>query len=278
MNYRHIYHAGNICDVVKHAVLVMLLERLREKETPFAVLDTHAGAGLYDLDHPFSLKTAEADAGIDKLSEGEPIAELAQYEAIKATLNGGRRFGSLYPGSPLIISEMIRPVDRLIACELHPEDHQTLRKTMAPSPNAHIHQRDGYEALRALLPPPEKRGLVFIDPPFEVTDEFTRLVEATQTVATRWPQGQLAIWYPIKERPAIWRFHEQLVELGLPKMLLVEFIYQEETRADRLNGCGFIFLNPPWQFDTKLAAVLPKIHAALQTPYQGVTIKWLTPA
>lgn len=278
MNYRHIYHAGNICDVVKHAVLVMLLERLREKETPFVVLDTHAGEGLYDLDHPFALKTAEADAGIDKLSEAEPIPELAHYEAIKAVLNGGRRIGSLYPGSPLIISEMIRPADRLIACELHPEDCRKLRQTLSLQANVHIHQRDGYEALRALLPPTEKRGLVFIDPPFEVADEFTRLVEATRTVATRWPQGQLAIWYPIKERPAIWRFHEQLVALGLSKMLLAEFVYQEETRADRLNGCGFIFLNPPWQFDDKLTVVLPKIHAALQTPHQGVTIQWLTPA
>ena len=278
MNYRHIYHAGNICDVVKHAVLVLLLERFRDKETPFVVLDTHAGVGLYDLSDSAAQRTGEAAAGVIQLDQAPAITELNSYDAIRRELNNRTQSGQLYPGSPLIIQKMLRLQDRLIACELHPDDYVQLKRYLFQADQVHIHQRDGYEALRALLPPLEKRGLVFIDPPFEVADEFARLIEATRTVASRWSQGQLAIWYPIKERPAIWRFHEQLVELGLPKMLLAEFIYQEETRADRLNGCGFVFLNPPWQFDTKLAAVLPKIHAALQTPHQGVTIQWLTPA
>ena len=278
MNYRHIYHAGNVPDVVKHAVLVLLLEHLRQKETPFAVLDTHAGAGLYDLADPLALKTGEAAAGIDKLRAADPIPELATYEAIRLAVNDGNPLGRLYPGSPLIIKHMLRSADRLIACELHPDDCRQLRRHLSTAPNAHLHQRDGYEALKALLPPPEKRGLVLIDPPFEAPDEFARLITATKTVAERWPQGQLAIWYPIKERPAIWRFHENLIQLDLPKMLLAEFIYQEETRADRLNGCGFILLNPPWQLGEKLAAIFPKLHQNLATTFNGVTVKWLTPS
>jgi 23S rRNA (adenine2030-N6)-methyltransferase len=278
MNYRHSYHAGNICDVVKHAVLLLLLERLRDKDTSFAVLDTHAGAGLYDLTDSAAQKTGEAAAGIEQLRAAEPIAELARYDAIRLAVNHGDKTGQLYPGSPLLVQQMLRPQDRLIACELHPDDCGKLRRVLAQANNVQIHQRDGYEALRALLPPPEKRGLVFIDPPFEKPNEFTQLITAMQTVARRWPQGQMAIWYPIKERPAIWRFHEQLVALGLPKILLAEFIYQDEVRADRLNGCGFILLNPPWQFDLRLSELFPKLHAALQTPHQAVTITWLSPA
>lgn len=271
MNYRHIYHAGNICDVVKHAVLTLLIAHLKEKEKGFYLLDTHAGIGLYDLQDERAEKTAEAKDGICKFLASPEIPELADYYAILKKLNP--QAFRYYPGSPLLAQYLLRAQDRLAACELHPEDFKTLKQTV---PKAQAHNRDGYEALQAFLPPPEKRGFVLIDPPYEQPDEFAKLPGLLKAASLRWPQGQYALWYPIKDRPILWKFHEEMAATGISKMLCAEFIYEEEARADRLNGCGFIFINPPWQFDTRLQNLLPKIHAALDTQYHGVTMKWLT--
>ena len=251
MNYRHIYHAGNICDVVKHAVLALLISALRTKEKGFAVLDTHAGVGLYDLDDPRAAKTGEAEAGIRCFFKAAPSPLWDDYSRVVRAMNpdGVLRF---YPGSPVLTHRLLRPQDRLMACERHPDDCLALKKQFSGDPQTQIHHRDGYEALKALLPPPEKRGLVLIDPPFEATNEFERLVEAVALLHKRWPQGHVAIWYPIKERPAIWRFHEALVSLNIPNILCAEFLHNEETRHDRLNGSGFIVMNAPWEFETKL--------------------------
>lgn len=275
MNYRHIYHAGNICDVVKHAVLTLLLRHLRAKDTAFSVLDTHAGIGRYDLDNESAQKTGEAEAGIRKLWDSARHKQLTDYLDIvrETNPNGMLRF---YPGSPLIIRKMLRPHDRLTACELHPEDAQSLKRYFHHDKQVHVHNRDGYEAIPALLPPKEKRGLVFIDPPFESGDEFSRLVEAIITINRRWPQGQAAIWYPIKERPTIWRFHEALANSGVSDILCAEFIHDDESRSDRLNGCGFVFLAPPWRFDTQLAELLPLLHEALGTATSNQRITWIT--
>jgi 23S rRNA (adenine2030-N6)-methyltransferase len=276
MNYRHIYHAGNICDVVKHAVLVLLMEHVRMKDNAFCVLDTHAGVGLYDLQDERAAKTNEAQNGISKLLAAPPIAELKTYYDILQKLNpqGDVRY---YPGSPLLIYHLLRAQDKLIACELHEEDARELRRNFHEHKNAHIHRRDAYEALRAFLPPEEKRGCVLIDPPFEQPDEFEKLAAAVIEAHKRWPQGMFLIWYPIKERPTIWRFHEALIAAGTPKMLCAEFIYEEEIRADRLNGCGLILINPPWQMDERLRQLLPALHEALKTKYRKSDVKWLTP-
>ena len=274
MNYRHIYHAGNICDVVKHAVLTLLLERLCMKESGFAVLDTHAGAGLYDLNDPRAQKTGEAAQGILRLLAAPLIPELGGYARVVRELNpdGGMRY---YPGSPLLTQRLLRPQDRLTACELHPEEARDLKRLFRDDKRVHIHERDGYEALMALLPPKEKRGLVLIDPSFEELGEFSRLTQSVTTLAGRWPQCHAMIWYPVKERPAIWRFHEALAATGVSGLLAAEFIYEEETRHDRLNGSGFIFVNPPWQFDQRLMNLFPALHAALGTTFQGQAVKWL---
>lgn len=273
MNYRHIYHAGNICDVVKHAVLVLLLGRLKEKPTPFVVMDTHAGLGLYDLDDPLALKTGEAAAGIVKLLASPSADQLVDYRAVIAKVRTNRSLATAYPGSPVIVSELLRADDRLIACELHPEDSGQLKRVLGRYPQAQVHNRDGYEALGALLPPTEKRGLILIDPPFEQPDEFASLIQAVKNAQQRWPQGQIAIWYPIKERPTIWRFHEALANLQLPKCLIAEFIYREEVRADQLNGCGFVFINAPWQLDQQLRELFPALYQALGTEIQQTVIK-----
>jgi len=275
VNYRHIFHAGNICDVVKHAVLTLLLEHLRSKDGAFCILDTHAGVGLYDLQDPRAAKTNEAQGGIYKLLAASPLPALEYYYAVLQKLNPGAfRY---YPGSPLLAYNLLRSQDRLIACELHDEDYRELRRQFRDHKQAHIHHRDGYEALRAFLPPEEKRGLVLIDPPYEQPDEFENLVEAIKQTHQRWPHGQCLIWYPIKERPAIWRFHEALAATGIPKQLCAEFVFEEETRHDRLNGSGLILINPPWQMEDKIKQVFDALHQALQTNHHGTNLQWLTP-
>jgi 23S rRNA (adenine2030-N6)-methyltransferase len=280
MNYRHIFHAGNICDVVKHGVLTLAIDYLQGKDAPFCVLDTHAGVGLYDLFDPRAAKTNEAKDGILKLLDAPRLPELESYYAILKKLNlnwdgkasEGFRY---YPGSPLLVTHFLRKQDRLIACELHPEDAEELKRQLFPYKQAQTHHRDGYAALKAFLPPPEKRGLTLIDPPFEAPDEFECLARALQKAHASWPQGILMAWYPVKERPAIWRFHESLIASGMPKILAAEFIYREETEGSRLSGSGLIFVNPPWQMDEKLQRLFRALHKSLKIPDQGDKVTWL---
>jgi 23S rRNA (adenine2030-N6)-methyltransferase len=280
MNYRHIFHAGNICDIVKHAVLTLVLAHLRAKDKSFAVLDTHAGTGLYDLADPRALKTNEAAGGIKSLLTAAPLPKLAPYYAILGKLNplwrgAGAEGLRVYPGSPLLAFHMLRPQDRLVACELHPEDAEALRLAAPADKRMQIHRRDGYEALGAFLPPREKRGLVLIDPPYEQPDEFNAIVARVTAAWRRWPTGIYMIWYPIKERPAIWKFHEALAASGIKKILAAEFIYAPEIRADRLNGSGLILINPPWQLDVELNDLFPALHNALRTAHRESMVKWL---
>ncbi len=280
MNYRHIFHAGNICDVVKHAVLTLVLRHLRVKDKGFAVLDTHAGIGLYDLADPRALKTGEADAGINRLLASAPLPALKDYYTILRKLNplwngiGTENFRT-YPGSPLIGFHLLRDQDRLMACELHPEDFEALRVLSPHDKRMQIHHRDGFEAMGAFLPPPEKRGLVLIDPPYEEPDEFDRLVKRVQAAHKVWPTGIYMLWYPIKNRPAIWQFHEALAATGIGKILCAEFIYEQEGRADKLVGSGLILINPPWKLDEELTALFPALHNAMHTNYAGSIVKWL---
>jgi len=278
MNYRHIFHAGNICDTVKHVVLTRLMGHLHSKDKPFCVLDTHAGIGLYDLTDSRALKTGEAQDGIFKLIAASPLPALADYYRILRKLNRDWPHVRFYPGSPVIVRQMLRPQDRLIACELHPEDAEALRCQFRNDRQAHIHLRDGYDALSAFLPPPEKRGLVLIDPPFEERDEFEKLATALKAAHSRWAAGIFMLWYPIKDRPAIWRFHEAMVATGIPKQLVAEFTYDEAAGTDQLIGCGFLLINPPWKLDEELGTLFPALHEALATKHRGASVKWLTAA
>jgi 23S rRNA (adenine2030-N6)-methyltransferase len=282
VNYRHIFHAGNICDTVKHSVLALAIASLRVKEKGFCILDSHAGAGLYDLQDERAVKTGEAQKGILRLLQAPAIPGLADYYRILGELNSGVDiFGPgtvrYYPGSPVIARHMLRPQDRLVLCELHEEEFGQLKRQFRHDAQTQIHHRDGYKALAAFLPPAEKRGLALIDPPFEDTEEFARLAETLKKIHARWREGSVIVWYPVKDRPAIWRFHEALIATGIPEMLCAEFIYDEETRGDRLNGCGFILVNAPWQLDEKLSALFPALHRAFGTTHRGVTVKRLKP-
>lgn len=277
MNYRHIFHAGNFADVMKHAILALIVEHLRAKPAPFCVLDTHAGIGRYDLASDAAQRTLEYQDGVARLfGHAPPHPALASYLDAVASLNPG---GVLrwYPGSPRLARALLRPQDRLVLSELHPDDVQALKREFAGDRQVAVHHQDAYEALKAHTPPREKRGLVLIDPPFEEPGEFDRLVAGLTAAHRRWPTGIYAIWYPIKERPAVWRFHEALEGSGIRRILRTELTIHPEDTHLRLNGCGLAIVNPPWRLDETLGALLPAVHAALPTTGGGALVDWLVP-
>ncbi len=255
MNYRHAYHAGNFADCMKHVVLVWLLRALARKDRPFSVLDTHAGIGQYDLNADEALRTGEAARGILRLMDDPPQA-LADFLGVVRQLG-------LYPGSPAISRALLRPDDRLVCCELHPEDCAALRRRFGRDAQTSVHLRDGYEALTGLLPPAQRRGLVLIDPPYEATDEFDRVVTGLRTAAARFPGGVLAAWFPIKHRAPVRQFHTALRESGLRDVVAAEFLLREPVDAARLNGCGLVVVNPPYRFEAEVPPLLAALLARL---------------
>jgi 23S rRNA (adenine2030-N6)-methyltransferase len=247
MNYRHAYHAGNFADCFKHALLVALLDSLARKSTPYFVLDTHAGAGWYDLDADAARRTAEADVGIRRLLQSlSPV--LGRYLGLVTEIG-------LYPGSPALVKAMLRANDRLVCCELLSEDAATLRQRFRSDPQVETHERSGWEALGALLPPKEKRGLVFIDPPFEARDEFFTLADGLRHGHARFRHGIFAAWYPIKQVAAVRTFHANLVLSGIRDIISVELHLRDVTHPDRLNGCGLTVINPPFEFEGQARSI-----------------------
>jgi 23S rRNA (adenine2030-N6)-methyltransferase len=267
VNYRHAYHAGNFADCYKHALLVLLLRGMRRKEKPFLVLDTHAGSGRYDLAGGPAEKTGEWRDGIDKLLEARPPA-LADYLALIESLG-------LYPGSPLIELALLRASDRLIACELHPEDAATLKAGLAGARNAAVHQRDGYAALRAFLPPAEKRGLILIDPPFEQPDEFAVLTKNLGAAYDKFKSGCYAVWYPVKHRAPVRNFFETLKLTPIRDVIAVEFCLREPVNPARLNGCGLLIINRPYGFETQAGPILREFKNTLGEAGASVGIERL---
>ncbi len=241
MNYRHIYHAGNFADCFKHALLVGLVDSLALKPAPFFVLDTHAGAGRYDLEAEAARRTGEADNGIRRLLDRASPA-LERYLTLVEQLG-------LYPGSPALIRTMLRPNDRLACCELHYDNAASLRQLFRRDRQVEIHDRSGWEALGALLPPREKRGLVFIDPPFERRDEFRVLADGLCRAHNRFSNGVFASWYPIKQIHAVRSFHSSLISSRISGIIAVELRLRDATHPDRFNGCGLIVINPPYRFE-----------------------------
>jgi 23S rRNA (adenine2030-N6)-methyltransferase len=258
MNYRHSYHAGNFADVVKHLAEVAVLIHLARKDAPFVVLDSHAGRGRYDLSSSEAQKTSEAEAGIARLRgmKGPPLLE--RYLALVAGEGA-----SHYPGSPLIAARMLRPQDRLVAVEKHPEEAAALKQLLAPWRKARVEEADGYARLPALLPPPERRGLILIDPPFEAEDEFARAAHMLKESFRKFATGIYLAWFPVKSEPAAAAFIGEVLAAGVRKALKVEIAVA--APEDRLGRAGLLLLNPPFQFDTEmeaaLAALAPRLEA-----------------
>jgi 23S rRNA (adenine2030-N6)-methyltransferase len=251
VNYRHAFHAGNFADVMKHALLVALLRRLTAKATPLRVLDTHAGIGAYDLGGDEASRSGEWRAGVARVVEaGEPA--LSDYVALVRQAG----YPAAYPGSPAITRALLRPGDHLALCELHPEDHAALRRRFRGDGQVSVHRRDAWEAVRALTPFPERRGLVLIDPPFEQPGEFGRMAGAVAELRRRFRAATVAAWYPIKHRTPVREFHDALRAAAVPDLLACELALRAPVDPARLNGCGLLVANPPFRFEPEAEAIL----------------------
>lgn len=277
LSYRHSYHAGNHGDVLKHSVLALLLEALARKDTPYCYVETHAGVGRYDLRASEAEKTGEYLDGIARLwSLANIPAEATPYLAAVRALNpeGQLRY---YPGSPRIARHLLRPQDRMVLCELHSTDFPLLKQEFAGERGISVNHQDGYQGLKAFLPPKEKRGLVLIDPSYEVKSEFDQVTTALVQAHARWPNGMYALWYPILNRASIDRLQRRLRESGLRKILFAELLVRPDDAALGMNGSGMLLINPPWQLDEKLQRLLSWLHHNLCDSNGSWTVDWLVP-
>jgi 23S rRNA (adenine2030-N6)-methyltransferase len=285
MNYQHAFHAGNFADVHKHVVLTRILDHLRSKPAGFRVLDTHAGAGRYDLLGPQGARAGEWRNGIARVlpvrrtgANGAGAADgaqalLARYLEIVTSLNRGGEL-RLYPGSPLIAKALLRPQDRLIACELEPRAAASLTAALRGDPRAKVLAIDGWMALNANVPPKERRGLVLIDPPYEETADFHRLSGAFAQAHRRWPTGLYLLWYPIKVREAADALARRLRRLGVAKVMRCELSVGEPRADTGLVGSGLILANPPYSLEGELQIVLPALARRLG-PASSFRLDWL---
>lgn len=281
MNYRHIYHAGNFADVLKHAVLARILVYLQKKEKAYRALDTHAGIGLYDLSSEEAQKTGEWQEGIGRLigPDAEPLPQavetiLEPYLDVIKQLNakGGL---TAYPGSPELIQTLSREQDRFTFIEKHPEDAKTLRDSVGRDNRAFIRNDDGWHALKADLPPKERRGVVLVDAPFEELDEYTRLIHFFLQGHKRWSTGTYCLWYPIKARRDVENAAEFIKEAGIENVLRADLYIHRLDTAKRLNGTGLFIINPPYTLYNDLKTLLPFLAKRLGQSASRYTLEWI---
>jgi 23S rRNA (adenine2030-N6)-methyltransferase len=268
MNYRHGFHAGNFADVLKHAVLALALDRLAAKAAPFFCLDSHAGGARYDLAGEEAMRTGEARDGILRVVDDTlPPTALRPYLGVVRGLNEPGGPVLRYPGSPWIMRRMTRPQDRMLFCEMHPDALRELRRATAGDRRIELRQSDGWIALKSDLPPPERRGLVLVDPPFEARDEHARLARGLRHAHRRFATGVLLGWYPVKARAPVDAMLADIVASGMRRVAVVELLVRAPARDDdespRLAGCGLVVVNPPWTMMETLAAAMPWLAARL---------------
>ena len=282
MNYRHAFHAGNFADVLKHVVLIMLVEHLKKKPAPFFFLDTHAGRGRYDLSQAESQKSGEYRDGIGRLLEvrpGDLPPELATYVGLVREAAGpGRSAITAYPGSPALVALLRRPGDRLVLVEMEPREADALRDLLGRQKQVSILEGDGYAALKAHLPPRENRGLVLIDPPYESDAEFDRVLEGLELAHERWPTGTFCVWYPVTGRAGPTRFRREFERSGIRRVLGITLGVRPQDAQVGMGTSGLVVVNPPWQIDARLGDLLPELHRRLAPDGQGGTsVEWWVP-
>lgn len=263
MNYRHVYHAGNFADVVKHLALIAILQYLQRKPAPIAVIDTHAGRGAYDVRGEEAVRTGEAAAGIGRLAT---LAATEQQPPLRTYLDLAANRPD-YPGSPLIAARLLRPQDRLVAIEKHPEEAAQLAAVLRPFRRVKAVEADGYAKLSGLLPPPERRGVVLIDPPFEQPDEFPQCAHVIADAHRRFATGHFLIWFPVKSPAEAMRFCAEVQACGPKSMLRVDTTLTAAAEG-KLPRSGLLLINPPYGFETAmraaLAPVLPRMDASIR--------------
>ena len=272
MNYRHAFHAGNFADVIKHVVLARILTYLQEKPAAFRVIDTHAGAGLYDLAGNEAMRSGEWRTGIARVMQArfsEAAGNLiAPYLDIVRAFNPQRDL-TAYPGSPLVARALMRPQDRMVACEIQPDARKQLIAALRKDTQARVVDLEGWTALPAVVPPNERRGVVLIDPPYESRDEFARLADGFAEAFAKWPNGVYMLWYPIKERRAADALAKRVAgamqEAGAAadKCLRVEFSVAPQTAESGLVSAGLLIANPPWTLAADLKLILPELEKPL---------------
>ncbi len=268
MNYRHLYHAGNLGDVLKHAVLAAAITYLKNKPAPFRVIDTHAGIGCYDLTSDQAGKTGEWRYGIGRVLGAEIPADvravLAPWLDVVAELNGPGAL-TTYPGSPLLARKLLRRQDRLTLTELHPADFTTLAGLFAGDIQVKTIELDGWLALGSFVPPKERRGLVLIDPAYEAVDEFDRLHAGLTRALARWQGGTYIVWYPVKDRKAVGRLHRRIVGRGTRKVLAAELASGRIAPDAPMKASGLMIINPPWPLKDQLERILPWLADTMAT-------------
>lgn len=256
LSYRHAFHAGNFADLLKHVALVALVRSLQRKEKPFFYLDTHAGIGRYNLTSAVAAKTGEWREGVGRLwSAADAPGVVADYIGLVHRFNEGAALRQ-YPGSPAVVAALARPQGRLWLCELHPRDIETLRQTFAGERRVKVAFEDGFQAVKAQLPPRERRGLVLIDPSYEIKEDYRRVVEVIKQGYRRFATGIYALWYPVVERATIDRLWRAVAASGVARAAVFELGVRPDGSGG-MTASGMIIVNPPWRFDEQMAEALP---------------------
>jgi 23S rRNA (adenine2030-N6)-methyltransferase len=278
LSYRHLFHAGNFADVFKHALLTRLLIAISAKEKPYLYLDTHAGIGRYDLTHAWAQKAREYENGVARIWRAHDTpATLEPYVEALRSVNpdGALRF---YPGSPLIAKRFMRSADRMVLTELNKTDCAVLQEVFARERRIAVQLMDAYQALKAYLPPPERRGLVLIDSSFDRSREFDRLLRALKDAYTLWPTGIYAVWYPLMEPAPMRDFAAGIRRSGIRKVLQLEITVRSRDESGIIPGCGMLVVNPPWHFEDEARPLLAWLAKKLALQGPGTArVEWLVP-
>ena len=277
LSYRHSFHSGNHADVLKHSVQSLILQSLKVKDKAFAYIDTHAGAGCYDLQSKEMDKTGEYLEGIKRLWEGDVPTAIQAYLDVLKVLNADGELRH-YPGSPLLARELCRPQDRLLLSELHPADFVLLQELFTKDRRTQVHKVDGFAQLKGALPPLERRGIVLIDPPYELDHEYADVVKAVVDGIKRWATGTFAIWYPVVHSDDVRFLERKLANAGLPGTLQIELNVLKENNRFGMTGSGMIVVNPPWKLEQQMNELLPWLVDKLgQSPEANFKLRWLSP-
>jgi len=276
LSYRHAFHAGNHADVLKHTVLCQVLAYLAQKDKPFLYVDTHAGAGLFDLTSEWAQKNREHEDGIGRIWQRDDLpAALAAYVRIVRELNPSGELRQ-YPGSPWLAHRLLRPGDSARLYELHSTDYPALAERFAGQRRIKVEKADGFAALKAVLPPAERRGVVLIDPSYEVKRDYQVVVEAVRGAVRRFATGCYLLWYPVLDRAAVQRLERELADSGIPDILLAELTVRADAEQAGLTGSGMIVVNPPWRLAEVLEDVLPWLSERLAAGKgAGHRLRWL---
>ena len=279
LSYRHSFHAGNHADVLKHIVLMLILENLKLKDKGFYYLDTHAGVGRYQLSSDEAEKTGEYKEGIGRLWERTDLPEeISRYVDLIKHLNFGAKTLRYYTGSPLIAAQLLRPQDRALLTELHPRDFPLLRNNFKEFKNVSVKCDNGFQQLKATLPPKERRGLVLIDPPYELKEDYDLVVKVAEEGYKRFATGTYAIWYPVVLRQQTKRIFKGLQASGIRKILKIELAVRPDSDQRGMTASGMAVINPPWTLEGQMKAMLPYLVKTLVPEGTGSwTVEWITP-